>query len=96
MTTDKRSLSVSELGLTTAVAMALKRAGINTLGDLLDKPVHELLTTKDIGIKTFESIEKVVINHGEKLNETPVSRASKLFPKFKTQMTTPSTYQRKR
>ena len=56
-------ISIDELELSVRAYNCLKRAGINTIGDLLDKTIDDLGKVRNLGKKSIDEIEEKLNNH---------------------------------
>jgi DNA-directed RNA polymerase alpha subunit len=56
------SINIEELGITARAYNCLKRAQINTLGDLLDYSKSDLLQIKNFGVKSAEEVLEALQN----------------------------------
>ena len=64
-TSDDRILerTIEELDLSVRSYNCLKRAGINTIADLLDKTIDDLGKVRNLGKKSIDEIEEKLNNH---------------------------------
>lgn len=65
----ERKLSLEELGFSTRTINALEKAGIKTLGGLLQKSKKEIKEMKGLGAKAFSEVEKEIKARGGVLKE---------------------------
>jgi RNA polymerase rpb3/rpoA insert domain len=56
-------ISIDELELSVRAYNCLKRAGINTIADLLDKTIDDLGKVRNLGKKSIDEIEEKLNNH---------------------------------
>ncbi len=56
-------ISIDELELSVRAYNCLKRAGINTISDLLDKTIDDLGKVRNLGKKSIDEIEEKLNNH---------------------------------
>ena len=56
-------ISIDELELSVRAYNCLKRAGINTIADLLDKTIDDLGKVRNLGKKSIDEIEEKLTNH---------------------------------
>ena len=56
-------ISIDELELSVPAYNCLKRAGINTIADLLDKTIDDLGKVRNLGKKSIDEIEEKLNNH---------------------------------
>lgn len=62
-------LVIDDLELSARSSNCLKRAGIETIGQLLDRPVHELYDIKNFGEKSAAEINEKLAQYGLSLGE---------------------------
>jgi len=63
---DNKKVSVDELPLPTRTINALRKAGIETLSDLMAKSREELADVKNLGDKSIEEINKLLESEGSR------------------------------
>ena len=56
-------ISIDELELSVRAYNCLKRAGINTIADLLDKTIDDLGKVRNLGKKSIDEIAEKLSNH---------------------------------
>ena len=64
-----KKVNIEEVGFSQRVMLGLKRAGINTLGDLINYSAEEILNIKNIGEKCIEEIIFALNLRGLKLED---------------------------
>jgi DNA-directed RNA polymerase subunit alpha len=71
---DERSrlleMSIDELDLSVRSYNCLKRAGINTIGDLVAKSAEDMMKVRNLGRKSLEEVEEKLTQFGLKLKES--------------------------
>lgn len=67
--TDKRSINIAEMGLSVRAYNCLKRAGINTLGDLMDKTMEDMMNVRNLGRRSLEEVLAKMEDYGVGLTE---------------------------
>jgi DNA-directed RNA polymerase subunit alpha len=63
------SMSIDELDLSVRSNNCLRRAGINTVGDLLKKTEAEMMKVRNLGKKSLEEIKKKLADMGLSLRK---------------------------
>lgn len=58
-----KNLTIEELDLSVRAFNCLKRANIDTIGDLLDKTVEDLEKVRNLGKKSIDEIEQKLLEH---------------------------------
>jgi DNA-directed RNA polymerase subunit alpha len=62
-------MSIEDLELSARSSNCLKKAGINTVAQLIEKPIEELMAIKNFGRKSAEEINAKLANYGLSLKE---------------------------
>jgi DNA-directed RNA polymerase alpha subunit len=72
-----KKVNIEDVGFSPRTAQGLKRAGINTLGDLVNYSAEEIMEINNIGEKCFEEIIFIMNCKGLKLKESTDTNKSK-------------------
>ena len=61
-------MTIEELDLSVRSFNCLKRAGINTVNDLIDKSAEEMMKVRNLGKKSFEEVKSKLHSLGYELS----------------------------